>query len=185
MAEIVLETARLILRRPVEGDAEAQFRLTNTPGVMAHLGGVQTLAQIARREAQARDSFAREGFGFMMLVEKASGELVGRCGLKRVTTQRAPSVGDHEVGWMVRQDRWRRGYAGEAMGAVLAWAFGPIGAPHVVALTSQSNVPSWRLMEKLGMERRPELDFADPEYPPQDNPTIVYRLTADRWRARQ
>lgn len=183
MAEFVLETARLVLRRPVEGDAEALFRITNTPAVMAHLGGVQTLEQIAQRQAQARDSFAREGFGFMMLIEKTSGELVGRCGLKRVTTELAPNVGDHEVGWMVREDRWRRGYAGEAIGAVLDWAFGPIGAPHVVALTSASNVPSWRLMEKLGMERRPELDFADPEYPPEDNPTIVYRLTAAQWRA--
>ncbi len=183
MHEPVLETARLVLRVPAEGDVEAQFRLLNTQAVMARLGGVKTLEQIALRQAQARDSFSREGFGFMMLVEKASGELVGHCGLKRVNNPLAPNVGDYEVGWLVREDRWRRGYAEEAIRPVLDWAFGPIGAPHVVALTSETNRASWGLMEKLGMERRPELDFADPDYPPEDNPTIQYRLTAERWRA--
>jgi RimJ/RimL family protein N-acetyltransferase len=184
MAEAVLETARLVLRIPEEADAQAQFRLLNTPSVMARLGGVKTLEHIAARHALARDSFAREHFGFMMMIEKASGELVGHCGLKRVTNELASNIGDHEIGWLVREDRWRRGYAAEAIGAVLDWAFGPIGAPLVVALTSEANVASWRLMEKLGMQRRPDLDFPDPAYPPEDNPTIQYSLTAAQWRAR-
>jgi RimJ/RimL family protein N-acetyltransferase len=185
MNEPVLETERLVLRVPAEGDPEAQFRLLNTPALMARLGGLKTLEQIALRHVQARDSFAREGFGFMMMIEKASGELVGHCGLKRVNNPLAPNLGDHEVGWLVREDRWRRGYAREATRAVLDWAFGSIDAPHVVALTSETNRASWGLMEKLGMERRPELDFADPDYPPEDNPTIQYRLTAASWRAGQ
>jgi len=184
MDDVVLETARLILRPPREGDAEAQFRLLNTPAVMARLGGVKPLEHVTSRHAMARESFASEGFGSMMMIEKASGELVGHCGLKRVNNALAPNIGDHEIGWLVREDRWRQGLAHEAMRAVLDWAFGPIGAPHVVALTSQANVASWRLMEKLGMERRPEQDFADPAYPPQDNPTIQYRLTAERWNSK-
>ena len=182
MTETVLQTERLILRIPREQDAEAQFGLLNTPTVMARLGGVKTLEHIVTRHAATRESFAREGFGFMMLIEKESGALVGHCGLKRVNNELARNVGDHEIGWLVREDRWRRGYAAEAMHVVLDWAFGRIGAPHVVALTSQANVASWRLMEKLGMERRPDLDFVDPAYPPEDNPTIQYALAAERWR---
>jgi len=183
MAEAVLETARLILRKPVEGDAGLQFRLLNTPAVMARLGGITPLERILLRHTQARASFAREGFGFMMLIEKASGGIVGHCGLKRVDNPLARNVGDHEVGWLIREDRWRRGYAYEAMRAVLDWAFGRVSAPHVVALTSEANVPSWRLMEKLGMVRRHDLDFADPDLPPEDNPTILHSLTGAQWRA--
>jgi hypothetical protein len=39
-------------------------------------------------------------------------------------------------------------------------------------------------MERLGMVRRADLDYPDPDYPPQDNPTMVYALDATAWRAR-
>lgn len=181
--DIVAETPRLILRTITEDDAAEHHRLLNTPAVMAHLGGPKELHEIAARHAKMMQLYARDGFSFLMLIEKASGELVGHCGLKRVDSERASNQGDHEIGWVVREDRWRRGYAEEAVRAVLAWAFTRIGAPHVVALTSRANEPSWKLMEKLGMTRRPDLDFADPAYPAQDNPTIQYSLTAAQWES--
>jgi len=115
------------------------------------------------------------------MIEKATGDLVGHAGLKRVDHPAAPNQGDFETGWLVREDRWRMGYASEAVRAVIDWAFARHGAPHIVALTSERNVPSWRLMEKLGMQRRSDLDFDDPAYAPEDNPTIQYSLTKKQW----
>ena len=40
-------------------------------------------------------------------------------------------------------------------------------------------------MEKLGLSRRADLDYDDPKYPPEDNPTIVYAITRDEWLAAQ
>lgn len=184
MADIVAETDRLILRTIEDGDAALQYRLLNTPAVMARLGGVKELHEIEAKHAKARAQYAQERFSFLMMIEKANGELVGHCGIKRVDNPLARNQGDHEVGWLVREDRWRRGYAAEAMDAVLDWAFGRVGAPHVVALTSQLNEPSWMLMEKLGMTRRRDLDFDDPAYPPEDRTTILYSLDAEDWTAR-
>lgn len=184
LPDIIAETDRLILRTIGDGDAALQYRLLNTPTVMARLGGVKELHEIEAKHAKAGAMQAKEGFSFLMMIEKGTGELVGHCGLKRVDNPLAKNRGDHEIGWLVREDRWRRGYAQEAMRAMLEWAFGRIGAPHVVALTSQANVPSWKLMEKLGMRRREDLDFADPAYPPEDNPTILYSLAAADWKAR-
>jgi RimJ/RimL family protein N-acetyltransferase len=181
LPDIIAETDRLILRTIEEGDAAEQYRLLNTPAVMARLGGPKELHEIEAKHALSMAQYAQEGFSFLMMVEKAGGDLVGHCGLKRVTNPLAPNLGDHEIGWLVREDRWRRGYAEEAVRAVLGWAFTRIGAPHVVALTSEANTASWRLMEKLGMERRPDLDFADPAYPPEDNPTIQYSLASAQW----
>ncbi|MEX0342257.1 MAG: GNAT family N-acetyltransferase [Erythrobacter sp.] len=181
MADIVAETDRLILRTIEEGDAAEQDRVLNTPAVMARLGGVKELHEIETKHARAMALYAREGFSFLFMIEKASGEMVGHCGIKRVDNPLAPNVGDHEVGWLVREDRWRRGYAKEAMRAVLEWAFTRVGAPHVVALTSTANVGSWKLMEKLGMVRRRDLDFHDPAFPAEDNPTIQYALTHEQW----
>ncbi|TMM48176.1 GNAT family N-acetyltransferase [Qipengyuania marisflavi] len=182
MADIIAETPRLILRTIEEGDAERQYRLLNTPAVMARLGGPKELHEIEAKHARSMALYARDGFGFLMILEKATGELVGHCGIKRVDNPLAKNIDDHEIGWVVRDDRWRRGYAEEAVRAVLEWAFTRVGAPHVVALTSALNVGSWKLMEKLGMERRADLDFDDPAYPPEDRTTILYSLKAQQWQ---
>ena len=184
MADIIAETGRLILRTIEEGDAAEQYLLLNTPAVMARLGGVKELHEIETKHAKAMQLYAQEGFSFLFMVEKASGEMVGHCGIKRVDNPLAKNQGDHEIGWLVREDRWRMGYAEEAMRAVIDWAFGRVGAPHVVALTSHLNLPSWKLMEKLGMLRREELDFDDPSYPLEDRRTILYSLTREQWENR-
>ncbi|QZD87069.1 GNAT family N-acetyltransferase [Qipengyuania psychrotolerans] len=183
MADIIAETDRLVLRTIDDSDALEQDRLLNTPTVMARLGGVKELHEIEAKHAKSQALYAREGFSFLFMVEKASGEMVGHCGIKRVDNPLASNVGDHEIGWLVREDRWRRGYAEEAMRAVLEWAFGRVAAPYVFALTSEANVGSWKLMEKLGMTRRKDLDFEDPDYPPEDRTVIQYSLTREEWKS--
>lgn len=183
MTAPVLTTGRLILRRIGEDDLDPHMALLNTPAVMRHLGGVQPRAVIAAKHQASRAGFAAEGFGFMMMEERATGEIVGHCGLRRVAHPLAPNPQDHEIGWLVREDRWRMGYAHEAMRAVVDWGFAVHGAPHIVALTCEANVGSWRLMEKLGMTRRADLDFRDPAMPPGDDTTIQYALTRAQWEA--
>lgn len=182
---VLLETERLILRVPGEGDVERQMVHLNTPSVMAHLGGPKTAEAIAEKHGKARSLYADEGFCFCMLEERESGEMVGHAGLKRVDNPLARNPGDMEVGWLIREDRWRRGYAWEAIVAVLDFAFARFDPPVIVALTSKANEGSWRLMEKLGMRRRADLDFSDPAFPAEDNPTILYSLTKAEWAARE
>lgn len=185
MAKTVLETARLFLREIEPGDAPLQDRVLNTPKVMQYLGGVKPLAEIEGRHAKTIASYSDNGFGFMFVMERATGELVGHAGLKRVDVPSAPNLGDHEIGWLVREDRWRRGYAEEAARAVLDWGFSRFNMPHVVAITSNRNIGSWKLMEKLGMDRREDLDFHEPDFSDEDNPVIQYALTREQWRASQ
>lgn len=183
MTATVLTTDRLVLRQIGEDDLDPHMALLNTPAVMRHLGGVQPRAVISAKHAASRAGFAAEGFGFMIMEERATGEVVGHCGLRRVAHPLAPNPEDHEIGWLVREDRWRLGYAHEAMRAVVDWGFAAIGAEQIVALTCEANVGSWRLMEKLGMARRRDLDFIDPAMPPAQNPTIQYALTRAQWEA--
>ncbi len=181
MAKTVLTTERLELRQIGENDLDAHLKHLNTTAVMGRLGGPRSRHAIAEKHAASRESFAHEGFGFMLGYERATGELVTHCGMKRVSNPLAPNIGDHEIGWLVREDRWRRGLAEEAVRAIIDWAFEAHKAPHLVALTSESNIGSWKLMEKLGMQRRPELDFKDPFFSDEDNPTIQYSLTREQW----
>lgn len=181
MPEIVIETDRLVLRTITEHDVDDHDRHLNTPAVMARLGGVMERHEIEARHAKGMAMYAKDGFSFLFLIEKATGEMIGYAGIKWVDNANAPNQGDHEVGWVLREDRWRMGYAEEAVRGILDWAFGRIGAPHVVALTSHANIGSWKLMEKLGMERREDLDFIDPKFEGEDSPTIQYSLTKAQW----
>ena len=186
MADIVLETERLILRTIDEGDARLQHETLNSPAVMEHFGGVRELHEIEAKHAKNMALYAREGFSFLFGIEKATGEMIAHVGVKRVDLEGAPNPGDHEIGWLIREDRWRRGYAMEAVRAVVDWAFsGRVGAPHVVAITNPSNVGSWKLMEKLGMERREDLDFIGPNSEIDGGKIIQYSLTKAQWEQSQ
>jgi len=185
MAEVVVETERLRLRTWDHGDRAEFVRHLNTPAVLRWLGGVQDEAEYTAAFERI-DSYQRDFGHTLWIVErKSDDELLGFCGLKRVNSPGAPFPGDFEIGWRLREDAWGQGYAGEAAIASLNLAFGRYAAPHVVALTVENNRSSRKLMERLGMRRRDDLDFFDPSYSPELNPSIVYRITASEWASRR
>ena len=184
MAETVAETARLILREWEEADEQRFYAVMNREEVMRYLGGVQ-LPEQWRNAYHRVIGFQRDfGHTFWIIEDKESGEILGFCGIKRVNAPGTDMTGQHEIGWRLRPEAWGKGIAKEAAIASLDLAFGRFRAPHVVALTVQQNDSSWGLMERLGMIRRPDLDFIDERYGPELNPTIVYRVDADRWAER-
>ena len=183
MTKVAVETDRLILREWGEGDADRFYAVMNTPAVMRHLGGVQDHAAWEAAVGRIK-GFQREfGHTFWLLERKQDGELLGFCGLKRVNAGGTDLTGQFEIGWRLRESAWGQGYAREAAIASLDLAFGKFGAPHVVALTVEQNQDSQGLMKRLGMKRRAELDFDDPRFGPELNPTIVYSIDAADWPA--
>jgi RimJ/RimL family protein N-acetyltransferase len=182
---IVAETARLVLRREIQGDRAAWLEHMNTPAVMDHLGGPQTIAQIADAFDRMATTEVDGALPFALVALKGEGTLIGKCGLAPIANDAAPAPlkGQVQVGWTLRADYWGHGYASEAAEAALALAFERYGVATLYGQTSERNVPSWRLMERLGMRRRFELDYHDPEFAPHDNPTVVYSLDAAEWRA--
>jgi RimJ/RimL family protein N-acetyltransferase len=173
---MAIETERLILRDWDEADIGPFIRHTNTPAVMRWLGGVQSEARLADtiRSRMMRWQ-AERGFTFWVVERRADSELLGFCGIKIADTAGSPIEGVHEVGWRLREDVWGQGYAREAATASIDHGFEVLGAPRIVAITFAQNSPSWGLMERLGMTRRPECDYDDPRFP-ELNPTIVYDI---------
>ncbi|WP_126173325.1 GNAT family N-acetyltransferase [Altericroceibacterium xinjiangense] len=185
MAEFRLETERLVLRDWQDADREPFFRHTNTPAVMRWLDGL--LDEDGRRAMWERvDAYRRDyGHTFWAVERKAdgghlSGELLGFCGLKRANQQGAP-IGDFEIGWRFREDAWGHGYAREAAVASMNAAFERFNAPHVIALTVNGNTASWGLMKRLGMKRRPDLDFESEDFGADEGPIIIYSINRDEW----
>jgi RimJ/RimL family protein N-acetyltransferase len=184
MADIALETERMILRRERLGDLELWLEHMNTPQVMEMVGGVQPRENVVESLARmAADTDGEIAFHFVTL--KSDGQLIGKCGLSPIDTAVAPAAlrGQVQVGWTLRADHWGRGYATEAGRAMLEVAFERSGLAMVYSQTSERNRGSWRVMQRLGMTRLAELDYDDPEYPPEDNPTMVWGITREAWQA--
>jgi RimJ/RimL family protein N-acetyltransferase len=186
VSDTVLETERLVLRRWRDGDLDLWLEHLNTPQVKAHLGGPQDPEAVAERFARMENAWTKDGFSFLAVDLRETGRFLGTAGIGPISNDRAPeALRDMvQIGWQLRRDYWGRGYATEAAREVLAWAFDGLNLPVVYAQTSESNPASWRIMEKLGMERLSALDYDAPDYPPEDNPTKVYGLTREAWLSR-
>jgi RimJ/RimL family protein N-acetyltransferase len=160
----VIETDRLLIRRWRDEDAAPFAAINAEPEVRRYLGieggREETEAAMARQRALQE----AEGLCFWATERKADGALLGFCGL-RPGVPDTPIAGGLEIGWRLGSAYWGQGYAREAASACLDWAFSTAGARQVAAITVAANTRSWTLMERLGMVRRPDLDFLHPMLP--------------------
>jgi RimJ/RimL family protein N-acetyltransferase len=180
----MIETERLLLRNWRQADFAEFVRTTNTPAVMRWLGGVKEPEVLHERLSVHFTAWQeKHGFTFWALERKADQALVGFCGIKIADDAGSPVFGEYEVGWRLREDVWGQGYAKEAAIASLNFAFDRVAAEQVVALTVVGNEPSWGLMERLGMTRRPDLNYEGPDW--AETPVIVYVIGREEWKARK
>lgn len=166
----MIETARLALR-PWRYRDRLPFRdMCRDPQVMAMLGGPLRGRAFEDRLAGLRAADAM-GIGMRAVERREDGAFLGYCGLKCAGMSPSPVAGRVEIAWGLAHAHWGHGYALEAARAVLDHASGP-----VIAFTARANARSWGLMARLGMTRRPDLDFDHPSLAPDDplRPHIVY-----------
>jgi RimJ/RimL family protein N-acetyltransferase len=144
-------TQRLLLREPEPGDLEGYRALLFDKEVERWLRIPPeppfTESDVFAKLSEDRWHWEEHGFGPWVLIERESGELVGRAGLRH---QLVDGVREVELGWVVRPDRWGRGYATETAEAGIEWA-PELGIAELVALIMKGNAASRRVAEKLGM----------------------------------
>lgn len=173
----MIQTDRLVLRPWTEADKPAFHDIVNTPAMMEYFGGVTTRDRIDALIDGQMASQAKDGLS-MWAVEK-DGELAGICGLRRTRAYSGTPVDQElEIGWRIGERFWGQGIAREAAQASIAWGFANRLEPRISAWVHPDNARSWGLMLRLGMERRPELDFHHPLYAAADpvGTCIVYAI---------
>ncbi len=153
----MIETERLVLRQWTESDRDPFAALNADPVVMEHFP-----APLSRAESDAfvdRHSaiIDARGWGLWAVDVRASGSFIGFIGLS-VPVFDADFVPCVEIGWRLAADAWGQGYATEGATRVLAHAFDRIGLDDVVSFTAVQNLPSRRVMDKIGLTFRQEFD---------------------------
>lgn len=144
----VVETQRLLLRCLTTGDAAFILQLLNEPSWLRYIGdkGVTTLQSAESYiDNGPVEMYARLGFGLYLVELKESGEPIGICGLIKRET-----LDDVDLGFSFLSRFWRKGYAFEAASAVMSYGNRVLGLSRIVAIVSQDNHPSAKLLEKLG-----------------------------------
>lgn len=149
-----LETERLVLRPFVMEDLDAIHAVLGDAEIMVYYPAPFTREQSKKWIEWNLAHYRDHGHGLWVLESKATGELVGDCGLIPQTVDGQREV---EVGWHVRRDQQRRGLATEAARECVRWAFEELGRDRLISLIRPENVPSRRVAEKLGMEVEKEV----------------------------
>ncbi len=146
----VLETERLVLRQLTLDDAPFIFRLVNEPSWLRFIGdkGVRNLDDARHYLLTGPlDMYSRFGFGMFLVELKDGGRHIGTCGLLK-----RDSLPDADVGYALLPEHWGKGYAIEAVAAVLSYGRDTHGLNRILAIVSPDNSSSIRVLEKAGLK---------------------------------
>lgn len=156
----MIETDRLLLRRPLPGDAELLLEGLTDPEVMRYIGRGETgtlLDAIEQVDRMTR-AWHTDGFGRFVVVRAADGAVIGRVGLLAWDPATWASglrseIGaraEIELGWTLVRGVWGLGYATEAACAARDWALAEVHPKRLISLIHPENTRSRRVAEKLG-----------------------------------
>lgn len=147
MEKFSLKTQRLGLRPLKNTDIEYLEALDGDPKARRYFpNGAQTREQIIDRIKQFLSYGKEKGLPSFVIFELDSKEFVGRVGFAPLEN------GEIEIGYILDKKFWGKGYASEALHALLDWAKKHIKADYIVAYAVEDNIASFRVMEKSGME---------------------------------
>ncbi|MCX6049076.1 MAG: GNAT family protein [Chloroflexi bacterium] len=147
----ILRTARLRLRPFTEADTNAIFALQSNPRVLRYWD-----APPWRERAQAERFIVRckqmeqEGSGARLAIERtADDRFIGWCVLMNWDATYRSAL----LGYCLDEPAWGQGFATEAAGALLQWAFNTLDLNRVQSEADTRNAASARVLEKLGFLR--------------------------------
>jgi len=152
MAPVDLETARLRLRPLTAGDAAWYLAHFSRPEIV-HGSGFPAPADLAAAEqelhAYALDLMAN-GTGMRWgITRRGSDELIGSIGYY---TLRLEPIRQVEIGYDLAPEAWGAGLMTEALEAVIAYCFGPLGIERIEALVMRTNERSARVLRRARFE---------------------------------
>lgn len=146
---VIAETPRLILRECVPQDTQALYRIYEGETCL------DPLPEDPEEEKQILSAYFQNmygfyGYGIWSVIEKQSGQLIGRAGIENGEAGQRDIL---EMGYLIGKPWRRKGYAFEAAGAVIRWAQERTDEEKLYLKIKRENTASLHLAEKLGFEK--------------------------------
>lgn len=157
----IMETKRCLIRETTTEDVEHFYRIYSEPSITKYMEGLYP--DVEEEKQYIRDYIEKVytffEFGVWTVVEKESGEIIGRAGISYREGYEIP-----ELGFVIGVPWQRKGYAKEVCSAVLDYARKVFGFEKIQALVEPENGASLELCAKLGMYPIEKVTLADKEY---------------------
>lgn len=174
---IRIETERLILRPPQREDFDGWAANMADEEAARFIGGFQPRAAAWRGFLTMAGAWAIQGFGMFSVIEKSSGQWVGRLGPWQ--PEGWPGT---EVGWGLARPAWGKGYALEGAVASIDWAFEHLGWTDVIHSIDRENQASQALAMRLGSRNRGPGQLPAPL---EDLEIDIWGQTREEWLQRR
>lgn len=166
----VLDTPRLVLRGHRVTDLDDSFAMWSSPVVTRITGKPLSREEVWARLLRYIGHWAVHDYGLWQIRERATDRFVGEAGLADFRRDLAFSFdGAPEAAWVLAPWAHGRGYATEAMTAVLAWS--AAAYPRTVCIISPDNAASLRVAARLGYREIGRADF-------KGEPIVVFERLA-------
>jgi RimJ/RimL family protein N-acetyltransferase len=165
----IIETERLILRGHRMKDFDDCAAMWSDPEVVRFIGGKPlTKEEVWARVLRYVGHWQWMGFGMWALEEKEAGAFVGDLGFAEYKRDIEPSIlGVPEIGWVLAPHAQGKGYATEAVRAIVAWGDQRFGSVRTVCLIHPENLRSVRVAEKCGYKELHRTTY-------KAQPTVVF-----------
>lgn len=169
---MMIETERLLLREMTEDDFDALYRILADTDTMRYYPSAFDETGVKSWIARNIERYRVFGFGLWAVCLKETGEVIGDCGL---TMQLIGGQIKPEIGYHIRADKQRNGYAREAAIAVRDWTFCNTPFCVIYSYMKSFNVPSIQTAISYGCRQVDE--FADAV----NGMTKVFAVSRDAW----
>ena len=169
---MIIETERLFLREMKENDFDALYEVLADADIMQHYPYTFDENRVRNWIQRNIERYRIFGFGLWAVCLKETGEMIGDCGL---TMQLIDGEIKPEIGYHIRADKQRNGYAKEAAIAVRDWTFNNTPFQIVYSYMKYTNEPSVKTAISYGCK---QVD----EYKDDENEiTKVFAISRDQW----
>ena len=174
LASLRLETARLILRPPRMEDFDAWAGFLDDEIATYYLGGRQARATAWRTFMGMCGCWHMTGVAMFSVIEKSTGQWIGRLGPWNPEGWPEP-----EVGWGIVREHWGKGYASEGAAAAMDYAFDVLGWDKVIHCVHVDNLASQAVARKLGSVNLRRVTMPIPF---ENVPVDAWGQTRETWR---
>jgi len=166
-----LETPGLLLREMTDDDYQALCAVLADSDIMRHYPYTFDEKRVRNWIVRNIERYRIFGFGLWAVCLRDSGEMIGDCGL---SMQKINGVIRPEIGYHIRADQQRRGYAREAAAAVRDWTFRNTPFCEIYSYMTADNIPSAKCAVSWGCR------FVE-EYTDDNGPNRVYMIDRETW----
>ena len=169
---MIIETERLYLREMKENDFDALYEVLADSDIMQHYPYTFDESRVRNWIQRNIERYRIFGFGLWAVCLKETGEMIGDCGM---TLQLIDGQIKPEIGYHIRADKQRNGYAKEAAIAVRDWTFNNTPFQIVYSYMKYTNEPSVKTAISYGCK---QVD----EYKDDENEIMkVFAISKDQW----